>query len=389
MYCSGDMHGGNTVNTYDDGERPQVGYENAKAAVEWTKQQFGGGGLEFLNSFVLSGLSAGSLGVQLWATTILDLFAENYKESGVRVIADSFIGVVPQPEWTMPYLMNKFKLCNIAFMDVDQEKDCTRGNLLIYDMWEKAIAKHPAIKFASVNSKYDETQIMFANAFALLHGMVILTPSSFYKHANEQMVKYEAHPNHVSWFGQSGKHTYFQTADFYMADIAGGGLDLETLCQDPKHEEKILEWVTDLRDGHVRDMCYGKDLPQKSWPLTSTSYCASELDNFFGSVNLDDNSTGCEALPTNCFPGEASVVVRELGATPMDHLEVGSEVEVAPGRFEPVLAFLHAQRQEEASAFLRVLHESGELRVSEAHLVFVSAAADGGAATSRLAADVH
>jgi hypothetical protein len=66
MYCSGDIHAGNSVRPYDDnaGEAvQQKGIVNTQAALDWVLQQQKNGGLASeLSSLVISGCSAGSLG---------------------------------------------------------------------------------------------------------------------------------------------------------------------------------------------------------------------------------------------------------------------------------------------------------------------------------------
>merc|ERR1719262_1557751 len=75
----------------------------------------------------------------------------------------------------------------------------------------------------------------------------------------------------------------------------------------------------------------------------------------------------CQAGPGECFPGEASVTVKGVGAVPMQSLRSGDEVLGKAGSFEPVLGFLHVTGVNEASNFLSVMHSNGQLRVSPHH----------------------
>ena len=66
MYCSGDIHGGNSERPYKDdaGENvQQKGLINTQSALDWVLQQQENGGLASkLSSLVITGCSAGSLG---------------------------------------------------------------------------------------------------------------------------------------------------------------------------------------------------------------------------------------------------------------------------------------------------------------------------------------
>eukprot|EP00928_Gymnodinium_smaydae_P030445 TRINITY_DN22647_c0_g1_i1.p1 TRINITY_DN22647_c0_g1~~TRINITY_DN22647_c0_g1_i1.p1 ORF type:complete len:753 (-),score=127.59 TRINITY_DN22647_c0_g1_i1:294-2507(-) len=393
MYCSGDMHAGDTVNSYDGANREQRGYWNAKAAIDWTKDQFDDGGLKKLKHFWVSGLSAGSLALQFWANTILRHYADNYDESGARVIADSFVGVVPNPSFTMNFLMTQYKMCNVAVMDPHEFTACNAGTLTIQDMWENAIKNFPNIPFVDINSKHDEVQILFANAFALTHALPILTAGSFYHKMLKHLKTYDQYPNHASWLGQSGQHTYLQMPDMYDVDFSGGGIKPGDICENPQDEEKLIDWMWNLKGGHVTDMCYGTKKPESQWPTIGTAYCAEELDNHWGNVvPLTRPGAGCLESKGACFPGEASAFVRGRGPTALDQLRIGDEVRTSEedGSFEPILGFLHADRGSSLQGFVTLFHELGQLRVSARHLVFAVGSDDADTQpTSHFAAELR
>jgi len=93
------------------------------------------------------------------------------------------------------------------------------------------------------------------------------------------------------------------------------------------------------------------------------SYCCAQ-------GNICSNNV-CLAGPGQCFPGEASAIVKSVGSVPMHTLHIGDEVLVKSGAYEPVISFLHVTDRSEASHFLTVRHAHGELRVSPYHVVFV------------------
>eukprot|EP00636_Phaeomonas_parva_P017610 CAMPEP_0118857550 /NCGR_PEP_ID=MMETSP1163-20130328/4596_1 /TAXON_ID=124430 /ORGANISM="Phaeomonas parva, Strain CCMP2877" /LENGTH=336 /DNA_ID=CAMNT_0006790875 /DNA_START=236 /DNA_END=1242 /DNA_ORIENTATION=- len=108
LYCSGDAHGGNVVRDYEvDGSSVvQVGQLNVQAALDWVAQQQDNGGLNAeLDDLVMSGESAGSLGVQIWGADV----AEQISAKRVKVLPDAFVGVFP--ETYTPQLIYDYGIC--------------------------------------------------------------------------------------------------------------------------------------------------------------------------------------------------------------------------------------------------------------------------------------
>merc|ERR1719401_763335 len=87
LYCSGDNFVGNKAQSWDSDTYYQFGYQNALAAMKWAKANVD----PVLTSFVASGWSSASLGLQALSDDMLDMF----KYRHAAVIADSFIGVLP------------------------------------------------------------------------------------------------------------------------------------------------------------------------------------------------------------------------------------------------------------------------------------------------------
>jgi len=118
------------------------------------------------------------------------------------------------------------------------------------------------------------------------------------------------------------------------------------------------------------------------------------LTNPFGNASLEDASSaaafdwycglGCERCGFqcccyHCFPGEAEIIVRSDDqrqgvAMPVSQLKVGQQVlaEAADRTlsFETVLGFLHFAPEVRGSFHVAV-HESGQLRATAQHLIFV------------------
>jgi hypothetical protein len=103
------------------------------------------------------------------------------------------------------------------------------------------------------------------------------------------------------------------------------------------------------------------------------AYCCAEGNTCSQNV--------CLAGPGQCFPGESSVTVKDVGAVPLQNLRSGDEVLGKNGVYEPVLGFLHVTGAGQVSDFLVVKHSHGQLRVSPHHVIFVETG-------DKLAADV-
>ena len=91
LYCSGDVHGGAVVRDYNDrAGKPvqQTGAANAQAVLDWilAQDEFAGGTTEV----VLSGSSAGCMGVQLWAASALEQVTAR-----VKLLCFQLLGLIP------------------------------------------------------------------------------------------------------------------------------------------------------------------------------------------------------------------------------------------------------------------------------------------------------
>ena len=111
LYCSGDVHVGNTTRAYTDksgGPVVQVGALNVEAVVDWIAREQAAGAFAEDMTLMLAGCSAGSLGTQLWSTSVLSRLA--YSRAGL--LADSFVGVFPGG--TEGPLIRAFGFCEFA-----------------------------------------------------------------------------------------------------------------------------------------------------------------------------------------------------------------------------------------------------------------------------------
>lgn len=203
--CSGDLYAGNVTRDYPDptGEPVQQrGYNNVRATIDWVQEQFG---MEPLSSLVITGESAGSIGLQVWAHTLLSEL--KYKKASV--IADSYAGVFP-PGFQGP-VFKHLEVCEtdlIAFDESLQDK-CKAGTLSFQEVFEGAIHDFPEVNFGSIIGKYDKTQIGYYDMTALTIGKpTLLSADRFHQLAESTLARYSKYPNHAHFLLSSGWHVY-------------------------------------------------------------------------------------------------------------------------------------------------------------------------------------
>merc|ERR1712048_161367 len=98
-------------------------------------------------------------------------------------------------------------------------------------------------------------------------------------------------------------------------------------------------------------------------------------DSSYGKMICCVQAKSFECSPY-CFPGQATVQVRDQGSVPLADVHVGDNVLVqhVSGElmYQPVLGFLHAFREQpgKRSMFITLKHESGTFRASENHVAF-------------------
>jgi len=279
QYCGGDMHAGNTEQKWGKGGTmvKQVGYQNADAAIKYALGQF-----PKLDNLVISGSSAGSLGVQFWSGKVIDLFAD--RQPDVAVIGDSFLGVLwpaDMVEQSETWLIAKYKMCNPAVMTAAQLSKCNEGKLLLQDVFVDSIEAHPDARFSVINSKADGTQIYFEQMFELtaehnLQGW-FMTPGQFYKSASLMVVDFLQQSNLYSYLVDGTNHTYLPGDWLYTTSPEG--------YNNTDGSPLLIDWLTDFvspSQQAAKSVCFG---PEKnvsaSTPVSKheTSYCAEGLVN--------------------------------------------------------------------------------------------------------------
>mmetsp|Transcript_29144 Transcript_29144/g.37599 ORF Transcript_29144/g.37599 Transcript_29144/m.37599 type:complete len:443 (-) Transcript_29144:229-1557(-) len=279
LYCSGDVHAGNSTRPYDEhgtnNSVVQVGAVNTLAVLDWLADQ----NLGVLDELIVGGTSAGSLGAQVWA----DWIVSTVPSSNTAMLFDSFVGVLP-PTSEGP-LIKEFGLCDSVILDAwpELEAKCNADELTLQDMVTNAMAAHPDQTFAHINSKTDWVQ----QAYYILIGAfnmsldAHITPSEYYQKVNYVFEGYHTYPNHVAFLVDASKHVYTNSPLYFSADT-------NSMSGSDGLSEKLYNWVGSMplgnNDGHgdsnLTWACAGDRMTMDEVEATDPkphSYCDSAL----------------------------------------------------------------------------------------------------------------
>lgn len=221
LYCSGDVHGGDTTRPYDDKEGvpiEQKGLANAQATLDWVKQQQQAGALASeLSDLVVMGCSAGSIGAQLWYSKIADTL--NFQRAAV--VPDSYVGVFPPG--TQGPLIKNFGFCKSGFLSPELTQQCLDGDVTLQAMNLEFMRKHKDIPVSFIQSKTDIVQISFYIAIGLTSSNVsaAITPTEFYDGVNDIFELYNPESNFVSYLVDGSQHCFTPSNVYYTADDKG------------------------------------------------------------------------------------------------------------------------------------------------------------------------
>lgn len=275
MYCSGDLHIGRSNHTWlvpgSYQKRPvlQRGFDNAFSAIGWAVENF-----PIVKSLVLTGTSAGALGLQLWSYRML----HSFQYETASVIADSFTGVFPHG--TEGWFVNEFHTCDIGLCGAGYNlrlssechelmQRCFDHSAKIQDMYDLTMTAFPEVTFANVDSKRDNRQVIFYELVAALHRKTPTTSLALYKAMNRVRRRYSRHHNYASFLIESSHADYLSHPEFYSAGTGG--------AYGAKGRPLAL-WIGDVVRGVARNECAGTRRKRRGL-LTGTRFCDPALDD--------------------------------------------------------------------------------------------------------------
>lgn len=260
LYCSGDAHMGNTSMTDGENTYVQRGYANTVAVKKWMHANFPGE----LESFVVTGYSAGTLGTMGWAGTLLSDFT--YKSAAV--LMDSYCGSFPGA--TQAATMERWGTCDVPLWTGDLAAKCTDHTITIQAALEDAMRKFPNVAFGSLQSKTDGYQIVFYEGMAKSWGMIdeMSCPGEkLYKACNGIFEGFAAFPNYAVYLIDGSHHCFTNFDLFYSASTDGPETSAEAA-----NATSVHQWVRELLDHKpCASQCHGQ-------PHAGADTAASECD---------------------------------------------------------------------------------------------------------------
>eukprot|EP01032_Pedospumella_encystans_P012632 gene12632-14601_t len=283
LYCSGDVHGGNVVRTYNDRwgvPVEQKGLANAQSVLDWTKQMQATGALaSTFSELVVMGCSAGSIGAQLWGKQVVSAL----KWQRAAVVPDSYAGIFP--EGSSGPLMYNFGFCSSGFLSEALLAKCLAKELTIEEMDLEFMAATPTVPYTFIQSKVDVVQRSFFRAIAFTgnYSDNAMSPAIFYDDVSTLFGSYNTHlDNFLVYLVDGHNHCYTPRETFYLTDATSP-------WDNGKGSEGIMlhDWTAQLplRNGaSISTVCAGEVKPTQGLqtPLQmpsndSNAYCSSSI----------------------------------------------------------------------------------------------------------------
>lgn len=121
----------------------QLARPTPSARQEWAAQHFRG----VLSNFAVMGFSAGSLGTQSWAMSLLSAFS--FRRGAV--LLDSYAGLFPPS--TQEAVIKEWGGCDTSLWPAAVRSMCHEGNLTVQYVGEETMRAFPDVAFGSIQSK--------------------------------------------------------------------------------------------------------------------------------------------------------------------------------------------------------------------------------------------
>jgi len=282
VYCSGDAFAGASEHFWimpaqsASAWKPMKGYANTLSVMEWTKAQFEGpepGLTSPLESFVISGESAGALGVQLWQAAILERFKGRYQDKKTIFIADSFLGLqVNDVDALQRGIMDYWGLCETGIIPSPLRQRCRNRDINIRDLVLYNLKTYPEVRLLMPLSKFDQVQIIFGDlviAFrepsSLLRDFLsgktekvkarLFNSSTFYKELTAHVSMFAAYPQFSVFLVNADYHGFTLLIPEKMNATTPAGLEDD--CSKAPVGQRLLQWLNP--ETKQTNQCYNKE----------------------------------------------------------------------------------------------------------------------------------
>ncbi|GMF12599.1 unnamed protein product [Phytophthora lilii] len=229
-YCTGDIHIGNRVTAaYESGIETLLGnsqclgldyamhmngYNNTMAVLDWARENY-----PDVEDLIVGGESAGSLGAQVHSARIAEMWDVDAKGTRFSVLADSYVGVVPQDDPAAELLVYYGACTNDFGLSEDTVAACEAGTATTIEMIEALLQAQTDGNWLFINSKGDLTQRYF---YALVDEGILGYPFSdliseevFYANMSTILDAYQTVSSRITTFYVEGtKHVFLADANF-------------------------------------------------------------------------------------------------------------------------------------------------------------------------------
>lgn len=271
LYCSGDVWAGNVTQSYTSSGSPvtQYGLVNAQAIVSWILDQQSSGALSstFVN-LVVMGCSAGALGTQIWASSVLS----QLKWTHAAVVPDSYAAVFPSG--SQGKLLASYNFCSWEHLPSELASSCAAQTISFQSINAYSQSSFANVAFGFIQSKDDDVQMSLYSQVGVNYGLnSTITDSEFYADVNDIFGGYNSNKNFVSYLVDGQTHCYTNGGVVYTADgWSSSGSSQNT-------DETMIAWLTRLplsSGDAISSLCVGSLV---SSPLSADlTYCSTNVD---------------------------------------------------------------------------------------------------------------
>ncbi|MFN2433377.1 MAG: pectin acetylesterase-family hydrolase [Gemmatimonadota bacterium] len=238
-YCTGDVHWGDHVRTYDDSSAAarregwsrvtmrHKGYVNARAALAWAYEQ-----VPDPERVLVSGCSAGSVASILFTPYVI----REYPDARVAQLGDAEAFVFDRPV----DLQTDYRAHDNFPSWIPALRAIPAGEFTMERFYSAVAASHPEAVFAQYTTAHDSVQIRYYEAVAESrdsadsHAATAASPS--WEQALEASLEaiHARAPNFRSFVAAGHEHCATPTRRFYDESVGG---------------TRLAEWVADLAEG--------------------------------------------------------------------------------------------------------------------------------------------
>jgi hypothetical protein len=232
---------------------------------------------------VIGGASAGSIGAQLWADTVM----KTLKWSKAAVIPDSYAGIFP--DGTSGPLVYNYGFCTSGFLSPSLLAKCNDQTLTMQEILLEFAGNTPTVPYNFIQSKIDIVQQAFYVAIGVTSNATqkLINPTEFYNDVNVAFGTYNAQlKNFVTYLVDGDQHVFTNSNLYYTADAKGKNDNGAT-----NTGPMMSVWTNPLplsTGGSIMTNCEGstQESSLTKAPLSKKSRTVGRDDNTYCSVNV-------------------------------------------------------------------------------------------------------